>query len=152
MGIMHLLFWGAMAIDMEISFDICRFWFPRKPVQSSALSDRRLKAWGLAHSMRCWHQSGCTCCSSTAERVQVHLHLLSTAEHADGRVEASSWHHNFPLPNYLSIPGEENLQRGTQRATMTQHFLELQSLRCSQTTAGFFFFRRPRLIIKSIYN
>lgn len=52
---------------------------------------------------------GCSLRPSAAERVEIHLHLLSAAQHANGGVESSSRHHHLPPPNDLPVAGEEHL-------------------------------------------
>lgn len=70
-------------------------WFPLKPTSSQ---------------LDCWNGIGCSLCPSAAERVEIHLHLLSAAQHADGGVESSGRHHHLPPPDDLPVAGEEHLE------------------------------------------
>lgn len=47
--------------------------------------------------------------------VQVYFDFLPTAEHADGRKEASGRHDRVLLPDDLAVPGEEDLGVGVGR-------------------------------------
>lgn len=56
-----------------------------------------------------------------AERMEVHLHLLSAAEHPDSGVKPPGRNHHLSPADDLAVPGEEYLHehRG---ATASQHF------------------------------
>lgn len=47
---------------------------------------------------------------SSAQRMQVHLHLLAAAQHPHGGVEASGGDGHLPAAHQLPVPGEKHLQ------------------------------------------
>lgn len=67
----------------------------------------------------------------SAERMEVHLHLFSAAEHPDSGVKPSGRDNYFPPADNLAVAGEEHLDehRG---ATVSQHFHSWRENRVSQ--------------------
>lgn len=41
--------------------------------------------------------------------MQIHLDLLTAAQHPNGGIKAPRWHHGIFLANNLSVAGEEHL-------------------------------------------
>lgn len=61
---------------------------------------------------------------SAAEGMQIHLDLLSAAQHPHGGIEASWRDRHLPSTHQLPIPGEKHLrdQKGATASYNTQHF------------------------------